>query len=723
MRGIRVLHVDDDRQYREVTVEWLGRLDDAFDVVTEGSVADALDRMSREDGAIDCIVSDYDMPGMDGLDFLEAVREAHPQLPFVLFTGKGSEQVAGDAMAKDATDYLQKQGGREQYELLANRVRNAVEQYRSRRRVERQREEYRHLFEEAPVMFATFRDEDGVPVVEDCNRRFAEKLGYERAEIRGKSIESFFTAESYEAAMQSDGYQRVLEGDFSTEERTLRTKDGGTMDVIVRGVPRTDASGEVTGALALYLDVTERKERERELRRQKERLDMVVSNVPVVVFALDSDGVFTLLDGQGLEQLGLEPGEAVGDSVFDRYGDNERVRADMERALAGERVTTTHEVGDVVFDTTLQPVFENGDVEAVIGVAVDITDQKRRERELRRYEAIIEAMGDAVYAVDTDGNIEYVNERYAELKNCDRSDLLGTPIDRWVDDDAVDRVRDVVAQLERGDREVGTVEYGFRTADGDRLPVENRFTFMEFPDGQRGRVGVIRDVTDRVERERELERERDRLDEFVSVISHDLRNPLTTLDASLRLVEADGEHVERARRAVDRMDELLEDLLVLARQGERVGDPEPVALADAATDAWELVRTDDIAISLDADATVMADGGRLRQLFENLFRNSVEHGSTSPPPQAPEDPGAVITEVSVGLLPDGEGFYVADDGVGFPESGPERLFESGYSTEDDGVGIGLTIVERIAGGHRWDVTVTESESGGARFEFTGLDWQ
>jgi PAS domain S-box-containing protein len=129
---IRVLHVDDDPEFGELVAAFLARVDDSFEVVTETSAAAGLDTLT--DSTVDCVVSDYDMPEMDGLAFLDAVRDSYPELPFVLFTGKGSEEVASDALSRGATDYLRKRGGTEQYDLLANRVRNAVDQFRSAKR-------------------------------------------------------------------------------------------------------------------------------------------------------------------------------------------------------------------------------------------------------------------------------------------------------------------------------------------------------------------------------------------------------------------------------------------------------------------------------------------------------------------------------------------------------------------------------------------------------------
>ena len=126
---IRVLHVDDQLDVIELTAAFLNRREDRFDVVTETSARAGLDRLAAEE--IDCIVSDYQMPGMDGLELLTAVRETHPDLPFILFTGDGSEAVASEALSAGATEYLKKDNSVDQYALLANRITNAVESYRA----------------------------------------------------------------------------------------------------------------------------------------------------------------------------------------------------------------------------------------------------------------------------------------------------------------------------------------------------------------------------------------------------------------------------------------------------------------------------------------------------------------------------------------------------------------------------------------------------------------
>jgi signal transduction histidine kinase len=239
-------------------------------------------------------------------------------------------------------------------------------------------------------------------------------------------------------------------------------------------------------------------------------------------------------------------------------------------------------------------------------------------------------------------------------------------------------------------------------------------------------AGFTRDVTSQVCQRRSLERKNERLEAFAGVVSHDLRNPLTVARGNLERAreERDSEALETVARAHDRMAAMVDDLLTLARYGDDVSDTDPVDVADALGSCWETVDTEGARIDVDPPGVVSADGGRLKQLLENVLRNAVEHGAADSQGgaragESGDDAGPAV-RVEVGPLDDG--FYVADDGTGIPAADRAAVFETGYSTDERGTGFGLAIVERIADAHGWRVDVAESERGGARFEFTDVEF-
>jgi len=214
-------------------------------------------------------------------------------------------------------------------------------------------------------------------------------------------------------------------------------------------------------------------------------------------------------------------------------------------------------------------------------------------------------------------------------------------------------------------------------------------------------------------------------DRIASVVSHDLRNPLDVANAHLRAARETGgeEHFDAVGRAHDRMERIIRDVLTLARGENALAVDTDVDVERVATDAWATVDTGDADLSVAPDLpTIDADPDRLQRLFENLFRNSVEHARPDGHRTGAGDADAVREsdrplQVRVGETPGG--FFVADDGVGIPERERERVFDPGYSSNrnGDGTGLGLTIVERIAVAHDWSVSVATSAGDGARFEF------
>jgi signal transduction histidine kinase len=215
------------------------------------------------------------------------------------------------------------------------------------------------------------------------------------------------------------------------------------------------------------------------------------------------------------------------------------------------------------------------------------------------------------------------------------------------------------------------------------------------PEGDGGTVVFTEPAAGGVEAER-----------VASAIGHDLRNPLDVAGAHLEAARETGadEHFDAVADAHERMERIIQDVLTLAR-GEAALNPDPgVAVRETAERAWESVETGAWSLQLDESMpTVTADAGRLRRLFENLFRNCIDH--------AP-DGGTV----RVGALADGDGVFVADDGPGIPAEERPAVFTPGYTVDGDGTGLGLAIVDRIAEAHGWTVAAAESESGGTRIE-------
>ncbi|SEN81841.1 Signal transduction histidine kinase [Halorientalis persicus] len=297
------------------------------------------------------------------------------------------------------------------------------------------------------------------------------------------------------------------------------------------------------------------------------------------------------------------------------------------------------------------------------------------------------------------------------------------------------------------------LEYGFRSSAA--IPIHLAATrygvlnvYSDRPEAFTDREErVLEDLSDAVahalyrldveRRQREqyeqLERENERLDRFASIVSHDLRNPLNVAELHTDMLADtcdDDSHLPKIEDAHERMEEIIEDTLTLAREGEAVTETEPIHLASLAERCWATVDTADATLSVTADAVVEADEERLRHVFENLFRNSVEHGgetatvTVGPLEAASRSDGDGTDSTAI------DGFYVEDDGPGIPPGEREKVFEPGYSDAEDGTGLGLAIVREIVDAHGWDVTITESggseaeqraSSGGAQFEITGVD--
>lgn len=329
------------------------------------------------------------------------------------------------------------------------------------------------------------------------------------------------------------------------------------------------------------------------------------------------------------------------------------------------------------------------------GRFLDITPVARR--------TAMAEMNDAMVTVDEENRVIDANRRARELFDID-DDYIGMPAA-----DFFQPVQpDILAEFESG-----TVTNAEISVDLDGQ--QRHFSLSISRVGEhssKGRVVLLHDITDQKHREQKLHRQNERLDKFASVVSHDLRNPLGIAEMYLNFAEESGdpEDFEAVDEALDRMDTMIDDLLMIARADTTVESREEIDLESLATDGWETAQTNGGTIQFDLDPNTTVNGDRelLRNVFENLFRNALDHNE-------------LPVKIRVGTLNGEEsGFYVEDDGEGIHEADREKIFEYGHTTSEDGSGFGLHIVRELVTAHDWEISVTTGSDGGARFEvYTG----
>lgn len=576
--------------------------------------------------------------------------------------------------------------------------------------LQRELEQAETLFENTQDALFLIDVGGGQYTIERVNPAYERTTGLDSDELHGKTPRDVLGDEA--GSEVEAKYQTCIDQHESLTYEEELPIDGELTYWETRIAPVTIDS-EIRKLVGATRNITDRKEREQKL----ELVETLFKHAEECQFIVDvADGEFKLRHANEYYKrtVGLPADEPVtgqtptdlfggtgGQEVLDRYSECVETR---------ESVTYTIELPvpeeETVYRAILTPVVTDDEVTHIVGTARDITELREREQELREERAFIEqsldALDDVFYVFSADREALRWNDRLSEVTGYPDEEIAGMEPTDFFPEDHQPRITDAVTEImETGST---TVQADFLTTDGERIPHEFTGFQLTDPDGEvLGFAGTGRDVRRQREYERQLEQRNERLEEFTGIVSHDLQSPLNVADGRLELAreECESQHLDEVDRALDRMDALIEDLLNLAREGEPVTDLEPIDLTAIVEGCWTNVDTKDATLVTDIDQTIHADESRLKQVFENLVRNAVEHG------------GGEVT-VTVGELDDG--FYVEDDGPGIPEDERDNVFDAGYTTTDGGTGFGLSIVKQVVDAHDWEIQVTEGTDGGARFE-------
>jgi PAS domain S-box-containing protein len=728
--------------------------------------ADGGDEVLRALPWPDCVVATHDLPDGDGVELLRRVRAWAPELPFVLYTETGSERVASDAIDAGVTAYVPADGLADPLERLLERVSAATRSDRVGAasgpdgRFRQLASATRDLTGETDTERIGERTATAASRLLDVEAATVHLRGDDGLSVvatsggAGADDAPVATDPAAAGVVVTDDHEDVDGGRASVPLGehgvvTLRTPEG----------PLGDDDRRLATVLATIAEAAlERAEHVAALRRERDDLAALFENIP------DPAIEATMEEGQPVvervntafeEVFGYDGHELRGENVDQYIVPDERVEEAAEyndRIESGSRFygeverRTAEGLRDFILHVVPNDI--GGTETRGYAIYTDITDQKQRHRELERQNRRIEALHEvarqmkaapdrpSIYHIVIDAAEEILEFDLSLIDEVDGDDLVPTAISSGVsladyyEETPIDRPDNLGAETARtGEtfvvdhlRETRYAPASFEYRSALSVPLGEYGIFQAvateeaaFSDADRQLAELLADhavaAIDRLARERELEeragelaRQNERLDQFASVVSHDLRNPLSVAQGRLDLARAtdDEEHYRAVERAHDRIEELVDGLLTLARRGERKDDPVPVDLGNAAEQAWRTVETGELELVVDADRTVKADPERLRQLLENLFTNAVEHadGATA----------VTIQEVE-------DGFAVADDGHGIPSGDREAILESGHTGSETGTGLGLAIVDTIVDAHGWTVSIGESDAGGARFEF------
>jgi two-component system sensor kinase FixL len=324
------------------------------------------------------------------------------------------------------------------------------------------------------------------------------------------------------------------------------------------------------------------------------------------------------------------------------------------------------------------------------------------------YQTLVENAAEGMLTIDEESNIVYANPAVGDILGYSPDELIGSSKMKIIPE-RLEPVHSAALEsyVDSGERNIDWdgIELPALHKDGHEVPTLISLREHEH-NGDRYFTGIIRDITERRRRENQLQDQKERLDEFADILTHDIRNPLSVAQGYTGIAQENHEspELEKVSESLSRIDELVEDVLQLSKAGRSIGETESVDIEDCIHESWDGVETPRATLRVDDElGSITADKSRFQELLGNLFRNAIDHGC-----------GDVT--VRMGPLSGEPGLYVSDNGPGISKSVRSEVFEHGYSTNQEGTGYGLSIVHQIVEAHGWEINITESTEGGARFE-------
>lgn len=674
----RLLYVDDEPMLLDLAKTYIGRK--GYDVTTVVGAEEALRIL--ENDSFDAIISDYQMPGMDGIGFLSTLRERGDDTPFIIFTGRGREEVIIEALNLGADFYLQKGGEpKSQFAELLNTVDHLVRSRGVKKDLELSEWRFQKTLSIIPdlvsihsadmdILYSNWKGIADVP-----------------AERRIMGSKCYRTYRGFEEICPDCKAKEVLvtKEPFTTE---AELEDGTWIELRVLPIS-FDEDGEVEMFVEWVKDITLQKSGERDSIQDKRLLEAIIDNIEDIIGIQYPDKSVYRYNRAGYEALGMGQDEVEGKKCYELIGRSEEceICATREALRIKGRAEVDKYVPEMGIHLNCRSssiLDDDGEVVLMIEQLRDISEVERAKEELRdseaKYRMFADHTSDILWSTDVDGAFTYVSPSVIKLSEYDIQNLLGRRLVDLMHPDDRPEGEEALARMHATGVPVQDVEIRFTHPDGEWHWYSVSISPIHSDDGEyQGMIGVSRNVDQKVRAQQELRRAKRQLELMAKFSHHDITNKAMAARGFLSILDEaplDDEtrsHLSKVRHSLDGILSNVE----FARMFEGIGSSEPrwINLEDVIAslgDIKGLTIASELG-GLEIHADIMLD-----KVFENLLDNTLRHGGD-------------VTQVRVRWESTDDAAVVIweDDGSGVAEKDKERIFSQGYGS-NTGLGLFLT---------------------------------